>query len=604
MLPAELDPEPRSTEEERHAQYPQRLPMFSLGTQSTWGWMQHLTTTSDARVQPRTVRDWVEHFRCLLQDDATVSPNIDLSIGHQANDVNTDDILKACAAAAKDMFVDAHNAGYYINSYTTKVNPTMDNVMRQIMEGVRTLQASSQVEPAPDAKTETTNSETATNRRQEAFRAALRTLNRLDTSMRRASWKSGCEMLFPIMFGHMSFQTHRCWCVFIRRATWLAAESWRRFYGQTGGSENGATSTTLLFHLPHGKSMQLPEGWTTELQSPGQVAYVDPSGTSYSAENMIQVATALLQDKEKLPKRTVQQVLKQHLDKLNLREGASEEQVDDATAAPATAAQSGSKASYHGYDQLDDWHFRGSHPILVNMPLYEYSRWVYRVEFCLYGSANAQAPRAKPRHVDIPFHKDYVLGKTWIQRLSREPRVPRIEGMKFHSEANPEMHFMLKSLLLRPIHLQSHDEANTDGGDTRTMRLLHAYQSFCTSTSTEEQWSACGGVGPGPFQRSYKQFYASMERMEIAIMEAFLSFHNASWGLCFFTPLDRRVSICIHLIRHVCLHSFFAGLFSLAYTKSFRGDTIRNHMRPRREENVCSPQTIHRFGTRRSLEIC
>lgn len=142
-----------------------------------------------------------------------------------------------------------------------------------------------------------------------------------------------------------------------------------------------------------------------------------------------------------MPKRALQQVLKQHLDKLNLREGASEEQVDGATADPATAAQSGSKASYHGYDQLDDWHFRGSHPILVNMPLYKYSRWVYRVEFCLYGSANAQAPRVKPRHVDIPFHKDYALGKSWIQRLSREPRVPRIEGMKFHSEATPEMNY-------------------------------------------------------------------------------------------------------------------------------------------------------------------
>ena len=527
MLPEELDPEPRSTEEERHGQYPQRLPMFSLGTQDTWGWMQHLTTTSDAHIQPRKVCDWVAHFRSLLQEDspnAATQHEADL----QSNDVETEDILKACAAAAIDMFVDAHNAGYYINAYTTKVNPTMDNVMRQIMQGVRTLHAQRQVEPAPEAKTETTTSEITTNKRQESFRTALRMLNRLDTSMRRASWKSGCEMLFPIIFGHMSFQTHRCWCVFIRRATWLAAESWRRFYGQTAGSDNGTASTNLLFQLPHGKSVQLPEGWTTELQSPGQVAYFDASGTSYSAEDMIKIATALLQNKEKLPKRTVQQVLKQHLDKLNLREGTSEDQVDGATADPATTTQSGSKASYHGYDQLDDWHFRGSHPILVNMPLYEYSRWVYRVEFCLYGSANAQAPRTKPKHVDIPFHKDYVLGKTWIQRLSREPRVPRIEGMKFHSEANPEMHFMLKSLLLRPILLQSHDEANTDGGDSRTLRLLHAYQSFCTSTSTEEQWPACGGAGQGPFQRSYAQFYASMERLAIAIMEVFLSFHNGT----------------------------------------------------------------------------
>ena len=89
------------------------------------------------------------------------------------------------------------------------------------------------------------------------------------------------------------------------------------------------------------------------------------------------------------------------------------------------------KATYHGYDKLDDWHFRGTHPILVDMPLYEYSRWVYRVEFSTYALASAQTPRRTPRHIDIPFDSDYVLGKTWVQRLSREPCVPRIEGMKF-----------------------------------------------------------------------------------------------------------------------------------------------------------------------------
>ena len=48
MRPAELEPEVHLPQEARHVSYPQRLPQFSLGSQSTWGWMQHLATTPSA----------------------------------------------------------------------------------------------------------------------------------------------------------------------------------------------------------------------------------------------------------------------------------------------------------------------------------------------------------------------------------------------------------------------------------------------------------------------------------------------------------------------------------------------------------------------------
>ena len=48
-------------------------------------------------------------------------------------------------------------------------------------------------------------------------------LSRFDTSFRRASWKSGSEMAFPMLFGHLAFMTHRCWCVFMRKACWYGA---------------------------------------------------------------------------------------------------------------------------------------------------------------------------------------------------------------------------------------------------------------------------------------------------------------------------------------------------------------------------------------------
>jgi hypothetical protein len=36
--------------------------------------------------------------------------------------------------AALAMFVVSHNAGYYINSYTTKVNPGMDGVLEKVLD--------------------------------------------------------------------------------------------------------------------------------------------------------------------------------------------------------------------------------------------------------------------------------------------------------------------------------------------------------------------------------------------------------------------------------------------------------------------------------------
>ena len=36
-------------------------------------------------------------------------------------------------------FIDAHNTSYYVNAYTTKVNPTMDDVLSKLLDGVRRL---------------------------------------------------------------------------------------------------------------------------------------------------------------------------------------------------------------------------------------------------------------------------------------------------------------------------------------------------------------------------------------------------------------------------------------------------------------------------------
>ena len=47
----------------------------------------------------------------------------------------------AAAAHALAIYSDAHNADFYINSYTTEINPTLDDVLRNLLDGVRRLQS-------------------------------------------------------------------------------------------------------------------------------------------------------------------------------------------------------------------------------------------------------------------------------------------------------------------------------------------------------------------------------------------------------------------------------------------------------------------------------
>ena len=74
--------------------------------------------------------------------------------------------------------------------------------------------------------------------------------------------------------------------------------------------------------------------------------------------------------------------------------------------------------------------------------------------------------------------------------------------MQFITDADPERHYLDKSVLLRPVYLRPAEDAE----DTREMRILRAYQSLCTPGSVDETWPAldCGPENPGPFQRGWQ----------------------------------------------------------------------------------------------------
>ena len=85
--------------------------------------------------------------------------------------------------------VDNHNAGYYTNSYTTKLSPALDNVLKRLLGNVRRLQSEWQ-ESAAAKEVDRAASHSADDKkdaRQENFRRAIQVLSRFESSFRRAS---------------------------------------------------------------------------------------------------------------------------------------------------------------------------------------------------------------------------------------------------------------------------------------------------------------------------------------------------------------------------------------------------------------------------------
>jgi hypothetical protein len=337
----------------------------------------------------------------------------------------------------------------------------MDDVLRKLLDGVRRVQDEwEKAETTKRAANEATNNDqsssngltdAASDQRREQYRRTMQMLMRFESSFRRASWKSGCEMVFPILFGHLSFTTHRCWTVFMRKAIYLAAEAWRQHYGHVATHRSVSASAKLDFKLPTGEVVTLP-GWTQRMHVSSEGVripiYVNPEGEEF--DSLTYAAEALKATKMGSSRSDALKAMSKLL--AEFKEGHSVETLPtEATGVENMASKSKDGLSY-SLSQLDDYLHRGDHDIVRNMNLYVYSMWVYRAERNPY-RANANDKQTKPRHLEIPFDESYVAGRTWVQRIAIEPRIPKVEGFQFITDVDPEMHFLLKSVLLRPILL-------------------------------------------------------------------------------------------------------------------------------------------------------
>ena len=120
-------------------------------------------------------------------------------------------------------FSDGINIGFYINSYTTKHCPTMDGVLEELRKGIARLEEQREADAMRLKEMEDKVSkglicEAPVQKKKSAFAETLNTLSRLQSSYRRCYWKSGSEMLFPMLFGHLTYASHRCWTVYIKKA--------------------------------------------------------------------------------------------------------------------------------------------------------------------------------------------------------------------------------------------------------------------------------------------------------------------------------------------------------------------------------------------------
>ena len=235
-------------------------------------------------------------------------------------------------------------------------------------------------------------------------------------------------------------------------------------------------------------------GWT-EVERDGETVYVSPDGEEFNAieyaHRAFQIANASggsLRDVTKALKK--------------MQEGEAEEVPE--TQGPTVDGLAQGKFRGAVLSQHDDWMHRGDHPIVRDMSLYVYSIWVYRVELPLHalpaGELDPEGSGGRTLHVDIAFDSSYSAARNWTQRLAVEPRIPKADGFQFVSaESNVETHYLMKAVLLRPVHLPDADGPN----DTKELRYLRAYERLSAAPEGEPEWPAqpAGEGVSGPFQR-------------------------------------------------------------------------------------------------------
>ena len=336
-----------------------------IGDRPAWSWMNSGGAPRDLFFSKFPAEDVILHL-ALLEQEGTAHPLLKVAAD------------KDLQLMLQQMFIDTHNTGFYVNMYTTKMGVGMAEFMKHLRAGIERVVTELNSEDqklAAEAKIIGSGPKSVS-----MAKRVARILLRINTSYTRCKHIGGAELVFPIVFGHLCYGTHKTWNVWTKTAVWRALESWRR----SCGSLHVATSAQMeepqqMVHAVRGKLDYLPTDWVLD----GETVKA-PDGSIYDSVHHAQEAFFASQA---MLKHVADGDLKALLAFLNASDVNQE--VLEVDGAIVTS------------NQLDDYNYRGEHPLLAPMSLYVYSMWVHKVERSMETS--------EPSHVRLPFNPSYKL---------------------------------------------------------------------------------------------------------------------------------------------------------------------------------------------------
>ena len=365
-------------------------------------------------------------------------------------------LLKELEQELKGAFQDAHNTGFYINEYTTKINALGDKLLEGFQRVVRKIQAGEEAEASlPDGSS---GKQTTRQRNRARVQTILKKLVYLMSSMQI---KSGSELVFPMLFCHMSFSTHRCWEMNMKVPYAKALSAWAKHFGgslkalhssadlavrvgyispsSTTGPEQALPPNWLIMPLALDASLSANESATMkqvekETGESRRSVYISPQGQRFTS---------------------LQQALKHHNNR-GLRQRLAERPVH------GDHIDQNQNAHVQFTSNFGDYMHRGSESFLANLPLYFYNMWVFSTNIVpsRRGASDAKQDPLGIRMLEYPFDESYGnVSKLRKQRISLQMRIPQIEGIYIPSpDVDPHKMSLIKLLLFKPIHSAGMDD--------------------------------------------------------------------------------------------------------------------------------------------------
>jgi len=385
---------------------------------------------------------------------------------------SVDDSILDCESLLKEIesetlcaFQDAHNAGYYINEYTTKVNSLGD----KLLQGLRRL--SEKIVQQEESAGE----EPGKSKDRERAKAVLKKFVYL---MNTLQIKSGSELVFPMLFDHMTFATHSTWEMNMKVPYAKALSSWEKtFKGEITElhKNEGNLAVQLNYILPAketGPASQLPKGWL--IQSVDRLASPNMASVAQTVENESgEKMNYIFISPKGLRFTSLKEALKYANKQASLFGDTGGLSNPPLAASSTTVKFTGSHETYMQ---------RNVDGLFADLPLYIYNMWVYTAN-----KFHEQDTR-RDHFVEVPFDSALHIGTVKIQRLSLVPRVPQIEGLFMPSpDVDPHKNALIKLLLFNPLHaptLEMDDKGNPldpfealyeDNYGKKTVRCLHSH---------------------------------------------------------------------------------------------------------------------------------